>query len=361
VASGAPLPVARDPLWDNARWVAIALVVVGHSIELPSRNDVAFGVYLTIYAVHMPLFAFMSGRFSRAEPLTVRAGADMLRRLVAPLVVFQLVYALLAWHYNGAFVYDLARPIWHLWFIPALVLWRLTLPLVAALRWPFTASLVVACAAGLWPSIEAIPFAGHTFALLPFFVAGWACREGAPLRRLLAARQRPAVRLAAAAVVVVVAGLAVVFADEGRDHRLRPLVQGRRAYASLGYHGTQWCLLRLAVVLVGLVLIGCLLLVVSRREQLVTAWGRRTMTVYLIHLLPIIVAEQQGWISRDRDATTTVLALAVVAVAWTAVLSTRVVDRLTAPLVHPELRWLLAARLDDTARRMVADQPGRPG
>jgi hypothetical protein len=43
------------------------------------------------------------------------------------------------------------------------------------------------------------------------------------------------------------------------------------------------------------------------------------------------------------------------------VLSTRVVDRLTAPLVHPELRWLLAARPDDTARRMVADQPGRPG
>ena len=45
----------RVPLWDNARWIAITLMVVGHAIlKLISESDAAYAMYLFIYAFHVP-------------------------------------------------------------------------------------------------------------------------------------------------------------------------------------------------------------------------------------------------------------------------------------------------------------------
>lgn len=349
------MPSRREPLWDNARWIAITLVVVGHAIEAPSHNDLAFGAYLTIYAFHMPLFAFISGRFARAEPMTAAAGADLVRRLVVPLVVFQLLYMLVIAHYAGHFTYNLARPVWHLWFIPALIAWRLTLPLFAALRWPVLASVVVACAAGLWPSSEALGWVSRTLTFVPFFVAGWAFQQRGLTGRVLARTRGSLPRLGAAGVLAVTLVVAVLTADWTRDHGLRRLVQGEHTYLTMGYAGSWAPLLRLGALAAGLVLLGCVLVLTSRRERVTSAWGSRTMTVFLVHLFPILVAEQQGWITRDRDSTTVVLLLALAAVAWSVLLSTRLADALTAPLVHPRLGWLLRVRPNDAARRMVTD------
>ncbi|MGN6782105.1 MAG: acyltransferase family protein [Marmoricola sp.] len=345
----------REPLWDNARWIAITLVVVGHAIEVPSHNDLAFGAYLVIYAFHMPLFAFISGRFSRAEPTTASSGADLVRRLVAPLLIFQLLYMLVVAHYAGYFTYDLARPVWHLWFIPALIAWRLTLPLFAAVRWPVLASVVLACAAGLSPSSEALGWVSRTFAFLPFFVAGWAWHRDGVIERALRATDRWAARAAAAFFIAGCVVVAVLAADWSRAHNLRKLVQGEHTYQTMGYPQDWAFLLRLAALLAGVVLLGCVLVLTSRRERVTTAWGARTMTVFLIHLFPILVAEREGWITSARDSTEVVLLLAAAAVVWSMVLSTRVVDVLTAPLVHPRLPWLLRVPSGEAARRMVGD------
>lgn len=349
------MPSRREPLWDNARWIAITLVVVGHAIEAPSHNDLAFGAYLVIYAFHMPLFAFISGRFSRAEPTTASAGADLLRRLVVPLLIFQLLYMLVVAHYTGSFTYDLARPVWHLWFIPALIVWRLTLPLFAAVRWPVLASIALACAAGLSPSSEALGWVSRTFAFLPFFVAGWAWHRRGLTVRVLRATERWPARMAAAAVLGGCVVLAVLTADWSRAHNLRKVVQGEHTYQTMGYPEDWAFLLRLAALITGVVLLGCVLVLTSRRERPTSAWGGRTMTVFLVHLFPILVAEREGWITPARDSTTVVLLLAASAVLWSAVLSTRIVDAVTAPLVHPGLSWLLRTRPNDAARRMVAD------
>lgn len=349
------MPSRREPLWDNARWIAITLVVVGHAIEVPSHNDLAFGAYLVIYAFHMPLFAFISGRFARAEPTTAAAGADLVRRLVAPLLIFQLLYMLVVAHYAGHFTYDLARPVWHLWFIPALIVWRLTLPLFASVRWPVLASVVLACAAGLSPSSEALGWISRTFAFLPFFVAGWAWHRRGLTDRVLRATHRWPARAAAASILATSLVVSVLSADWSRVHNLRKLVQGEHTYLTMGYPGDGAVVLRLAALVAGMALLGCVLVLTSRRERTTSAWGSRTMTVFLVHLFPILVAEREGWIRSDRDSTGVVLLLAGAAVVWSIVLSTRFVDVLTAPLAHPRLAWLLRVRSDAAARRMVGD------
>ena len=59
----------RVPYWDNARWIAIVLVVVGHAIlKLIGESDPAYELYLFIYAFHVPLFVAVSGYFAKAAP-----------------------------------------------------------------------------------------------------------------------------------------------------------------------------------------------------------------------------------------------------------------------------------------------------
>src|SRR5690606_34755205 len=78
----------RMPLWDNARFAIIVLVVMGHAIQrqiYDSQN--ALSLYLFFYAFHMPALMFVSGYFSRAEPLNT----SRMRRIVSDLVVPYLI------------------------------------------------------------------------------------------------------------------------------------------------------------------------------------------------------------------------------------------------------------------------------
>src|SRR5690606_38107439 len=47
----------RVPVWDNARFLCVTLVVIGHGIQrITYDDDYALIVYLFIYEFHMPAF-----------------------------------------------------------------------------------------------------------------------------------------------------------------------------------------------------------------------------------------------------------------------------------------------------------------
>ena len=54
----------RIYLFDNIKFLLILLVVIGHLIEhspMLKTQDCFRGIFLYIYAFHMPLFIFISG------------------------------------------------------------------------------------------------------------------------------------------------------------------------------------------------------------------------------------------------------------------------------------------------------------
>ena len=56
----------RIYLFDNIKFLAILLVVVGHTIGFltkESGNMLEKSMFVTIYSIHMPLFIFISGLF----------------------------------------------------------------------------------------------------------------------------------------------------------------------------------------------------------------------------------------------------------------------------------------------------------
>lgn len=340
-ATTAPARPVRVALWDNARWIAITLVVVGHAIEVPNRSDLAFGLYLAIYSFHMPLFAFISGRFSHGGALTSREARGILTHIVLPLVIFQCVWTLFAWWRLGVLQIDFVTPRWILWFLLSLALWRLTLPLFALMRHPFLVSVMVACIAGYSPGVGTIAATSRTLVFLPFFVAGWCLNERGGLTTLLAVLSKWWVRCLAGVLVVVVTVLAVARADLMRELMLRKWFQGEWNYARLGNEEWWAGFERAAVMAVSFVMIAAALALVPRRRTFFTPWGARTMNVYLLHLFPIVVATDMGLISVDRDSNATIVGLVAVAIVWSAVLSTRAVDVVFGPFTHPRARWLL--------------------
>ena len=165
----------RDPFLDNAKYLTIVLVAIGHVWD-PLRDDsrMAGALYFVLYAFHMPAFIIVSGYLSRSFEGKPRQIKRLVTGVLVPYVVFQTIYTLfMRWASdNPDREFHFQEPGFALWFLVALFLWRLTTPLWKSMRWPVPVALAVAVAAGVTPSINSDLNLMRVAAFLPYFVLG---------------------------------------------------------------------------------------------------------------------------------------------------------------------------------------------
>ena len=162
---------ARSQKLDSVKGFAIILVVFGHFIE-NYRSDFTLVrmLYGVIYAFHIPLLVFASGTVSKLVIDRTEA-SKIIRRIIAPLVVFNLLYMLVGMGLTGNSLHIAVTPYWLMWFLASLACWRMALPLFASKR-GLMASIVIAIVAG-WSESIGYPFSlSRTLYFMPFFVAG---------------------------------------------------------------------------------------------------------------------------------------------------------------------------------------------
>ena len=84
----------RDPFLDNAKFLLIVLVVIGHN-WVPALDDSRFvkAAYMVVYSFHVPAFVLLCGYFSRG----FEGRRDQWRKLVTtvlvPYLIFQTAYS----------------------------------------------------------------------------------------------------------------------------------------------------------------------------------------------------------------------------------------------------------------------------
>ncbi|MEE1928379.1 acyltransferase family protein [Streptomyces sp. TRM 70351] len=334
----------RDPFFDNAKYLAIVLVGLGHAIgPLSQGSRPVEAVYFFIYAFHMPAFVIMSGYFSRS----FEARPAQIRRLVTgvavPYLVFEVIYNLFMGWLNG----DLSRPFtllipgYALWFLAALFIWRITTPVWKALRWPLPVALVIAASAvvaeGIGPNFNLM----RVLQFLPFFVLGLQLRP----EHFELVRHR-AVRVAALVVApacLVAAYLAVPRVELGWFYR-------DNSAADLGAPAWYGVVMSLATFGCALVLTVCLYAWVPRRRTWFTALGAGTIAAYLLHVYPVLLARDLEVYSLSWMATPLgPVVVTVVTVAGMSALCSPPVRRLFRPLMEPRLTW--AFRREPAGRR----------
>ncbi|MGP9681154.1 acyltransferase family protein [Brachybacterium sp. AOP3-A1-3] len=324
----------RDPFLDNARGILITLVVVGHTIEsfFQSSEMLPDTIYTWIYSFHMAGFVMISGFLSRSyrnEPRQVRR---LLTSMVVPYVIFQLIHEFAKMVLLGdQYHLQLFLPAWTLWFLLALMLWRLATPVLRQLRHPLVFAVAIAVISPLDPGLDSTLTVGRLVSMLPFFVVGLVCTPQM-LERLKAFRHRwlGALVLLGALVCTVLMredfSTSIFFLREAYDEDNGLLIG---------------MVLRLAVLAVGVIGALALLIVTPRRRSPLTTLGERSLTVYLLHPLVLVSFRYADEVPDITSTWWGTLGLVVAALLLTAILGSGIVGRLTRWVTDPPIGHLL--------------------
>ncbi|MBW1601100.1 acyltransferase family protein [Streptomyces sp. JJ66] len=323
----------RDPFLDNAKYLTILLVGLGHAwAPMVSDSDTAGALYLATYTFHMPAFIVISGYLSRGfagRPAQVRR---LVTGVAVPYVVFEIAFTLfMRVIENPDRAFSMFTPSYALWFLVALFVWRLTTPVWKALRWPLPVALVIAMVASATPGIGGAMDLMRVLQFLPFFVLGLQLRpEHFELLRHRAMR--------VAAVPVLAASL--VFGYWALPRMNSTWLLRHDAAPEMGVPAWVGPVMTLATFGCALAMTAALLALTPRRTTWFTSLGAGTVFAYLLHVYPIHLARQYDWYSLPgADSTLGRAVFTVLALAMMTALCTQPVRRVFRCVVEPRMEW----------------------
>ena len=326
-------PADRDAFFDNAKFFAILLVVVGHSLE-PLREAhlrLASAGYMWIYIFHMPAFILIAGYFTKNFQATPRKIQRLVGGVVVPYLIFEVAYtAQLFWtRPDDPPNWSLLAPVWLDWFLASLFMWRLTSPIWRYIRWPLAVSVAVSLLAGLGDFGATLGMT-RTLQMLPFFVLGMVLR-----REHFAWLHRPWVRAAAVAVLAVSALVVLFYLYDSSAE----WVYWRKTLADRDIDLVYGTLVR-AGMLVGTVVITCsFLAIIPTKRYWFTALGAGTIYAYLLHGLVLRTVEYFG-VFDHLDSYLGMGIVIVVATGVALLLMSPPVRWLARWAVEPDIPWL---------------------
>ncbi|MBQ1088473.1 acyltransferase family protein [Streptomyces sp. B93] len=324
----------RDAFFDNAKFLAIVLVAMGHAWE-PLRGDsrTVTALYTLVYAFHMPAFIVISGYFSRSFDAAPGRVKRLLTGVAVPYIVFEVAYSVfIGWSEGDPDrPISLLDPLYLTWFLAALFIWRLTTPIWKLVRWPLPVALGIAMLATLSPDIGTDLDLQRTLQFLPFFVAGLLLRaEHFQLLRHRTVR-------ALAVPVFLCAAVTAYWAVPRMNYAWFFHRSSAEELAAPAWYGP---VMTLALFGCSMVLAACFLALVPRRRTWFTALGAGTLCGYLLHGFFIKAADHWHWadhafFQRPLGAITVTL----VAGAGVTLLCSAPVRRVFRCVLEPRMEW----------------------
>lgn len=323
---------ARDPYFDNVKYLAVVLVVLGHAWHPLTGSRLVDTAHLFVYAFHMPLFIVIAGYFSRR----FATARGKVRRLVVgvgvPYLIFEAAYPLYTSMLGGnRFVWSPLSPYYVMWFLLALLVWRLSTPLWQQLRWPLPVAVALSLTSGAIQFPD--PTVTRTLGFLPFFVVGLLLADKHV--RLLRTR-----RVRVAAVFVTVA--AMVTAILAEPHMNPEWVHYRWPDGEFGVSFLVAIVMRMVVLVWGLAMTGAFLALAPSRRMWFTDLGAASMYIYLLHGFVVLGVVYAGWYAwvQERGTVGGPAIVTLLGLVLTPVLASRPVRWVFRPVVEPRLDWV---------------------
>ncbi|MFF0185803.1 acyltransferase family protein [Streptomyces sp. NPDC005244] len=344
---------SRDAFFDNAKYLAIVLVAMGHTWEpLKGQSRTVDALYVVVYGFHMPAFIIISGYFSRNFDMR----PDRLKRLVTgvvvPYVLFETAYSLYDRYVGGNAdqSISLLDPWYLTWFLVALFIWRLTAPLWKLVRWPVPLALGLAALACVSPEIGNDLDLQRVLQFLPFFVLGLVMK---PEHFQLVRRRE--VRVLSVPVVAVALAVGYWAAPRMNDSWF----YHRDAAQELGAPWWAGVVMTLALFGCSLLLTACFFAWVPGRQYWFTALGAGTLYGYLLHGFVVRASRQWNWLDHSWVQTPVgEIFVTVVAAALITVLCTRPIQRMFRFAMEPKMAWAFKQDAAELARERAKVNAG---
>lgn len=161
--------IFRSAYWDNIKGFLIILVVFAHCLfalqNVPLNNLIVDAIYM----FHMPAFVFVSGYFSKSEHS--RSFFPMMNLLAA--FVLLNGFFLLRGIFSAEGTPSLVNPYFSAWYLLALLVWRISVPLLERVRNILPLLILFSLAAGFWAEINMQFAAVKIVVFFPYFMAGY--------------------------------------------------------------------------------------------------------------------------------------------------------------------------------------------
>lgn len=280
----------RDYLFDNAKGLMIFAVVLGHILEA-DLTGIARGMYVVIYSVHMPLFVLISGYFARFD------AHKILKKIIAPYLCIQLCCAIGSRVVGGEGTGgQLTTPYWYLWYLPALAVWKISIPFidtedVRKQRLILLGSVAAALLAGYDDTVGYYMSLSRIIVFYPYFLLGYyagkAKKRGSRAYRIFEKMDRWKCAAVLALCVAVIFVISPVI-----DYRW---LYGAYSYSELGYMPMH----RIVVYILGVVQCLCILKLMSSKKCCLSEVGKRSMYIYLGHA-PGVFLVRKIWEKSER-------------------------------------------------------------
>ena len=169
---------SRIYAFDNIKFILIFLVVFGHLLEIAQGwGEERESVYRLIYSFHMPVFMFFTGWFAKFNR------EKIVFHFIYMYFLFQVLYQVF-YHFVlrerdlSKLEYQFTTPYWILWYLLAIILFYLMIPLLDVKETWKQVLVVIVCfavslLAGNDSSVGYYFTLGRFFSFLPYFIAGY--------------------------------------------------------------------------------------------------------------------------------------------------------------------------------------------
>lgn len=272
----------RDYLFDNMRAVLIILVVWGHLLtSMIYEYDSIKTIYYFVFFFHMPAMTFISGYFSKNLE---KARSKAFESILMPYLILNVcnyLYKMLILK-EQYFGFRFFRPLWGLWYLLALFLWKFFLKDLIRIRFVLPLSFLFGILSGFTKEFTNYMALGRVICFLPFFLLGYYITE----EHIEKIRRIP--KIVSVIIVLAVGALSLFVVKIG-------LFKGEDLYLRGPYpedSDIEHMAYRILIYAVALLMITAIIILISKKKSFLSKIGQGTMTVYILHLFTIPLMEK---------------------------------------------------------------------
>ena len=293
----------RDPWLDNIRGFLMMLVVMGHLLYPLVWNSRMVGwIYDYINFFHMCAFMVLSGFLSKRR-IADQDWPGVINKLLLPYLLCQLMYYVFAAFIPGGMKQihsslnhlSFTTPIYHLWYIFALVIYNgVCIPLQPQ-RHPVL-SMVIAVAlslgVGLFPSVRFLQLS-RMAGMFPAFLLGLLLPKAFVNEKV----RKRTFWATTAGIAVFLVGFALFYIPSYRHRWLREDVFSMCvSYRDLNPQSpvAYGLGIRAAMLLAGPVMLFAMGAVLPRCRCFLTKLGERGVYIYIVHAFVVVAARPSG-------------------------------------------------------------------
>ena len=264
----------RSALFDNIKALMLILVAVGHTVHvyIPSEDSLFRYIMQYIYLIHMPVFSFVTGFFSKNP---VKARSTAVRSVLVPYVSLQGLYCVMAVllilagkaSFNAqTFRASVLLPTSPLYYLLCVFFWKVFLKDLSSLRFPIASSVIMGVLISLVDSSEYHIAYGSVFSLMPFFLLGFYCTR----EQVDKIRRIP--RIFAVCVLVLAVAPAVLLPYSFRNTRFTYRDVSLGPAAGMGY--------RLLYYMIAFCMIAVTMNLAAEKRTVLSRIGENALIVY---------------------------------------------------------------------------------